>query len=73
MNRAGQSTGGEVRRVRFDDEAVSPLLVGLGEEYAARYGAIDELKHTTVEEFEPPDGAFFVVVVDGETVAGGGF
>jgi GNAT superfamily N-acetyltransferase len=63
----------EVRRVRFDDEAVGPLLVGLGQEYAVRYGAIDELQHAATAEFEPPDGGFFVIVENGETVAGGGY
>jgi len=73
MNRAEIVACRGVRRVRFDDGAVAPLLVGLAEEYAARYGAIDELKHTSVEQFEPPGGAFFVVLEGGETVAGGGF
>ena len=57
----------------LDDETVAPLLAGLGEEYNRRYGAIDELKHTAVDEFEPPDGVFFVLTDSGETLAGGGY
>ncbi|HXY44331.1 MAG TPA: hypothetical protein VEH29_09090, partial [Acidimicrobiales bacterium] len=69
----GEPAPGFIRRVRLDDDRVAPLLAGLGEEYTARYGAIDELQHAAAEEFEPPGGAFFVIVVNGETLAGGGF
>jgi GNAT superfamily N-acetyltransferase len=62
-----------LRRVALTDASVAPLLSGLAEEYAVRYGAIDEMSRTEGPEFDPPSGAFFVAVGDGETVAGGGF
>jgi GNAT superfamily N-acetyltransferase len=63
----------ELRRASLADDAVAPLLAGLGEEYKRRYGEIDELKHAAADEFEPPDGIFFVVTEAGETLAGGGY
>jgi len=39
----------------------------------ALYGDHPELYATEVSDFEPPNGAFFVVIADGSTVAGGGF
>lgn len=57
----------------FDDEAAAPVLAGLGQEYAVRYGEIDEMSFTTAAEFEPPAGIFVVVLQEGRTVAGGGF
>jgi GNAT superfamily N-acetyltransferase len=64
----------ELRRVRLDDPAVEPLLTALGDEYEIRYGANDELATTHTTEFDPPDGAFLVVVDGaGRTIAGGGF
>ena len=69
-----------VRRARLNDEAVQPLLTALAQEYRTRYGADDpmassnEMASTKVEQFDPPDGLFVVVVdEDGKTVAGGGF
>lgn len=63
----------ELREVRLSDGVVSPLLAGLEHEYHSRYGGNDELRHATVEEFDPPSG-LFVVLMDGEvTAAGGGF
>jgi GNAT superfamily N-acetyltransferase len=63
----------ELRRVRLDDATVTPLLAGLAHEYDTRYGANGELARTTADEFDPPGGAF-IVVLDGDvTAAGGGF
>ncbi len=39
----------------------------------ALYGDHPELNAAEASDFEPPNGAFFVVLVDGATVAGGGF
>jgi GNAT superfamily N-acetyltransferase len=39
----------------------------------ATYGDHPELYSTEASEFEPPHGAFFVVIAEGSTVAGGGF
>ncbi len=61
----------ELRRVRPDDPEAAPLLRGLSEEYHRRYGPGDELTSVAAHEFEPPDGAFLVLLEEGETVAGG--
>jgi GNAT superfamily N-acetyltransferase len=63
----------ELRRRRLTDVEVAPLLAGLATEYEARYGSGDEMSRASAEEFDPPAGAFLVLVVDGVTVAGGGF
>jgi GNAT superfamily N-acetyltransferase len=39
----------------------------------ALYGDHPELYAAEPSDFEPPDGAFFVVIADGSVVAGGGF
>lgn len=39
----------------------------------ALYGDHPELYATEASDFEPPNGAFFVVIADGSTLAGGGF
>ena len=61
--------------VSLADPSVEPLLAGLSAEYDRRYGAVDRvvaLADATPEEFDPPTGAF-VVLVDGDvTIAGGG-
>lgn len=63
----------ELRRVRLSDPEVAPLLAGLARDYEERYGPNDELSLTRVEEFDPPEG-LFVVLLDGEvSAAGGGF
>ena len=53
------------------DPAVAPLLDWIGEQYRRWYGGADEVDPT---EFDPPEGAFLVLVDDetGRTVAGGG-
>jgi GNAT superfamily N-acetyltransferase len=58
--------------VHMDSPLVGPLLEGLGQEYRERYGSGNELASTTPTEFEPPAGAFVVLVDDSGTVAGGG-
>jgi GNAT superfamily N-acetyltransferase len=57
----------------LSDVEVEPLLVGLSNEYATRYGETIEMTRASEEEFDPPDG-LFIVVMDGPiTAAGGGF
>ena len=63
----------ELREVRLNDPEVLPLLAGLTEEYERRYGPVDEMSSVTTEEFDPPGGAFVVLLEEGETIAGGGF
>ncbi len=63
----------EMRRVRFSDAEVEPLLAGLTEEYETRYGENVEMTRASADEFDPPSG-LFVVLMDGPvTVGGGGF
>ncbi|WP_405151626.1 GNAT family N-acetyltransferase [Sphaerisporangium sp. NBC_01403] len=63
----------EVRHVEVRDPAAEPLLRDLHLEYHSRYGPNEELSRYADEEFSPPDGAFLILVEDGETVAGGAF
>ncbi|HWE55233.1 MAG TPA: GNAT family N-acetyltransferase [Acidimicrobiales bacterium] len=63
----------DVRKVRFSDEVVGPLIDGLTAEYDERYGANEEMSRASAEEFDPPAGAFMVVVEAGRVVAGGGY
>jgi GNAT superfamily N-acetyltransferase len=63
----------EMRRVRLSDVEVEPLLLGLSDEYDTRYGENTEMTRASEDEFDPPAGAF-VVLMDGPiTAAGGGF
>jgi len=66
----------------LSDPVARPLLDGLEVEYATRYRefrqnsaalASEELARYPAELFAPPDGAFIVIVRDGETVGGGAF
>ena len=61
----------EIRRVRFSDPEVGSLLVGLSNEYDARYGENIEMTRASEAEFDPPAG-LFVVLMDGPTTAAGG-
>jgi GNAT superfamily N-acetyltransferase len=61
----------EIRQVRFSDPEVEPLLVGLSDEYDARYGENIEMTRASEAEFDPPAG-FFIVLMDGPTTAAGG-
>jgi len=62
----------ELRQVRLSDPTVAPLLAGLAAEYEQRYGPGDEMALAHPDEFDPPTGAFVVLLDDGQTVAGGG-
>jgi GNAT superfamily N-acetyltransferase len=64
------------------DPIARPLLDGLQFEYATRYRefransaalASEELLRYPAELFAPPEGAFIVIVRDGQTVGGGAF
>ncbi len=63
--------GVELRHVRFGDPEVATVLAALAQEYERRYGANDELSLVDPREWDPPDGAFVVLVENGVTVAGG--
>jgi hypothetical protein len=63
----------EIRRVRFSDPAVESLLVGLSDEYDARYGENIEMTRASEAEFDPPAGLFIVLMDGPTTAAGGGF
>ncbi len=63
-----------VLRVSPRDDVAAPLLEDLVVEYGTRYGratAETQLTEVPVDDFESPDGAFLVVVRDGQTIAGG--
>jgi GNAT superfamily N-acetyltransferase len=62
----------KLRTVRLDDADAGQVLAGLAAEYVERYGDADELAYASVEEFDPPGGAFVVLVDGDEVVAGGG-
>ncbi len=65
----------EIRRVGLRHGLVEPLLAGLAQEYAQRYGSnisAAEMAAAQPEQFDPPCGAFVVLVDHGTTVAGGG-
>lgn len=64
------------------DTIARPLIDALKVEYATRYrefrqdseaSAAQELARYPADHFVPPEGAFIVVVRDGETVGGGAF
>jgi GNAT superfamily N-acetyltransferase len=63
----------EIRRVRFSDPEVEPLLVGLGDEYDSRYGENIEMTRASGADFDPPTGLFIVLMDGPTTAAGGGF
>jgi GNAT superfamily N-acetyltransferase len=62
----------ELRQVRLSDPIIAPLLAGLTAEYEHRYGADGEMTLAHPDEFDPPTGAFVVLLDDDQTVAGGG-
>lgn len=59
---------------RLSDPAAIVLLDGLTAEYAQRYGdnAGAEMSSADPAEFDPPRGAFVLVTVAGDVLAGGG-
>jgi GNAT superfamily N-acetyltransferase len=63
----------EIRRARFSDAEVEPLLAGLSQEYDTRYGENVEMTRATADEFDPPSGLFIVLMDGPVTVGGGGF
>jgi GNAT superfamily N-acetyltransferase len=62
----------ELRRARLTDPLVAALVAGLTREYDARYGEVDEMATVGAGEFEPPSGAFVVLLDGAEVLAGGG-
>ena len=65
--------------VRLSDDAVKPLLSGLVDEYRSRFGsghdeAIEDIENfePPARDFDPPGGAFVVLVDEGCTLSGGG-
>lgn len=63
----------EIRRVRMTDPEGVEALEGWSVDERAVYGDHPELYAAEASDFEPPNGAFFVMIADGFTVAGGGF
>jgi GNAT superfamily N-acetyltransferase len=62
----------ELRHIRLTDPLVAPLIAGLTREYEERYGETGEMATVDAEEFDPPSGAFVVLMDGGEVLAGGG-
>jgi GNAT superfamily N-acetyltransferase len=64
----------EIRHVPMADPLVRPLLEDLVKEYTGRYGGLyEDLLGYPAERFAPPDGAFIVLLQDGQAIAGGAF
>jgi len=61
----------DIRQVHPGDLEAATVLKGLTDEYENRYGTGDEMASVDHHEFEPPDGAFLVIVEHSVTVAGG--
>ncbi|WP_090146019.1 GNAT family N-acetyltransferase [Leucobacter sp. USHLN154] len=68
----------EVRIVHPSDPLAQPLLADLEREYDARYGvevfgepAAVEMNRYPLDAFAAPNGAFIVLLLDGEPVSGG--
>ena len=62
------------------DPRARPLIEELTHEYDTRYaefydqgGAVKEMERYPPEAFQPPDGAFLLLLRDGEAIAGGAF
>ena len=62
----------DLKRVRLGDPEVEPLLADLRQEYEVRYGDGDSAYDGEADAFDPPAGAFIVLLDGGRTVAGGG-
>lgn len=63
-----------VLRVQVGDPEVKPLLDELHVEYRTRYARVSphtELTEVPETDFLPPDGAFLVLIENGQTIAGG--
>jgi GNAT superfamily N-acetyltransferase len=65
--------GLEVHWVRAADPEADVLIAERGYEYLARYGPDDDLNRYPPRDFEPPAGAFLLLLNRGEPVAGGAF
>jgi GNAT superfamily N-acetyltransferase len=72
-------SGDEFRYVLSTDPVAAPLLADLEREYDTRYAdlfataAAAEMNRYPAAEFAEPDGAFLVLLRDGEPIAGGAF
>jgi GNAT superfamily N-acetyltransferase len=64
----------DYRQVALTDPEAAAVLTGLRQEYETRYGkgAGDSVLDVDASEFDPPTGAFVVLIDGGTTVAGGG-
>lgn len=63
-----------VRAVQVGDPELQPLLDELVVEYGTRYAQLtpqSQLTEVPESDFLPPDGAFLLVIEDGESIAGG--
>jgi GNAT superfamily N-acetyltransferase len=68
-----RAPGLEVRCIRAADPEAGALITELGYEYLARYGPDDDPHQYPPGDFEPPGGAFLLLLDGGEPIAGGAF
>lgn len=73
-------TGDRFVYVSVHDPLARPLLDELADEYSSRYAGfikkddvVKEMQRYPVEMFAPPDGAFVLLLRDGQAIAGGAF
>ncbi|MFI9052681.1 GNAT family N-acetyltransferase [Streptomyces sp. NPDC053427] len=68
------TSAGTVVHTTVTDPLARPLLAELTHEYSTRYGRpVDLGLEYPAAEFAPPRGAFLLLLVDGEAVAGGAY
>lgn len=65
--------GHDIRAVRYDAPDPQRLAAEVQAEYARRYGGEGDISPMEPDHFAPPCGAFFVLYVDDEPAAMGGW
>jgi GNAT superfamily N-acetyltransferase len=63
----------EIHRARFDSPVAQRLIRAALADLGARYGGSGDDTPVDATEFEPPSGAFLIVLLDGEPVGCGGW
>ncbi|MGN9808426.1 GNAT family N-acetyltransferase [Micromonospora sp. BQ11] len=63
----------EIHAARFDSPAAQRLIRDALADLGARYGGTGDDTPVDAAEFEPPEGAFLIALLDGEPVGCGGW